>query len=80
MKTLILKIDNAINASKIYEVVKLFKGVKQAHIVTPIEVRKSIKSDTITSVKEDIGLLKAIKEGRTGKFVNTEEFIKELRK
>ena len=41
MKTLILKIDNAINASKIYEVVKLFKGVKQVHLVTT-EYKKKV--------------------------------------
>ncbi len=30
--------------------------------------------------KEDIGLLNAIKKGRSGKYVNTDTFIKELRK
>jgi hypothetical protein len=68
MKTLILEIDNSSNASKIIEAVKLFKGVKNAHIVTPDEI------------KEDIGLLSAIKKGRTGKYVNTGDFLKELRK
>lgn len=29
---------------------------------------------------EDIGLAKAMKEGRTGKFVNTETFLKRLKK
>jgi len=80
MKTLILKIDNEINASKIYEVVKLFRGVKLAHFVTPGEEKKSSKSDIKTIEKEDNGLLKAIKKGQTGRMVNTEEFIKKLRK
>jgi hypothetical protein len=30
--------------------------------------------------KEDIGLLKAIKEGRTGKYINTESYLQKLRK
>jgi len=30
--------------------------------------------------KEDIGLIKAITHGRTGKYVNTENFVKKLRK
>jgi len=29
---------------------------------------------------EDIGLAMAIKKGRTGKFVNTESFLKKIRK
>ena len=80
MKTLILKIDNEINASKIHEVVKLFRGVKLAHFVTPEEEKKNSKTDIKTIEKEDNGLLKAIKESRTGRMVNTEEFIKKLRK
>lgn len=80
MKTLILKIDTEINASKIYEAVKLFKGVKLAHLVTPGEEKKSSKNEIKTIEKEDSGLLKAIKEGRTGRTIDTEEFIKKLRK
>jgi hypothetical protein len=68
MKTLILEIDTTSNATKIVEAVKLFKGVKNAHIVTPDDA------------KEDIAMLSAIKKGRTGKYVNTEEFLKDLRK
>lgn len=30
--------------------------------------------------KEDIGLLQAVKEGRTGKYVNTEDYLQKLRK
>jgi len=30
--------------------------------------------------KEDIGLIKAIKRGRTKKYINTESFIEKLRK
>ncbi|MDP2338656.1 MAG: hypothetical protein Q8N05_19850 [Bacteroidota bacterium] len=30
--------------------------------------------------KEDIGLLKAIKEGRTGKYINTDSYLQKLRK
>jgi len=30
--------------------------------------------------KEDIGLLNAMKKGRTGKFVDTDSFVKKLRK
>ena len=68
MKTLILEIDTTSNATKIVEAVKLFKGVKNAHIVT------------LDDAKEDIAMLSAIKKGRTGKYVNTEEFLKDLRK
>jgi len=79
MKTLILKIDNAINASKIYEVVKLFKGVKQARIVTSEEEKEVLHNNSKADEKEDLELLTAIEEGRTGRFVNTEEFLKKLR-
>ncbi len=68
MKTLIVEIDTTSNASKIIEAVKLFKGVKNAHIATPDDA------------KEDIGMLSAIKKGRTGEYVNTENFLKNLRK
>jgi len=30
--------------------------------------------------KEDIGLLQAVKEGRTGKYVSTEDYLQKLRK
>ncbi|MEA3447697.1 MAG: hypothetical protein U9Q98_04490 [Bacteroidota bacterium] len=30
--------------------------------------------------KEDIGILNAIKQGRTGEYVNTDNFVKKLRK
>jgi len=80
MKTLILRIDNKTNASKIVEAVKLFKGVKQAHILSPTEEKKSLKAESKSEDKEDMGLLAAIKEGRTGKYVNTGEFINKLRK
>lgn len=80
MKTLILKIDNAANASKIYEAVKLFKGVKQARIVTSEEEEEVLHNNSITDENEDLKLLAAIEEGRTGRFVNTEEFVKKLRK
>ena len=80
MKTLILKIDNATNASKIYEVFKLFKGVKQARIVTTEEEKEVLLKNSKSEEKEDLELLTAIKEGRTDRFVNTEEFVKKLRK
>jgi hypothetical protein len=80
MKTLILKIDNAINASRIYEVVKLFKGVKQARIVTQEEEKEVLNMDSKSVEREDLELLTAIQDGRTGRFVNTEEFVKKLRK
>ena len=80
MKTLILKIDNTTNASKIVEAVKLFKGVKQAHILTQTEEKRSLKAELKSDDEEDLGLLSAIKKGRTGKYVNTEEFINKLRK
>ena len=80
MITLILKIDNATNASKIKEAVMLFNGVKQAHLVTPSEEKNISKTKSKTTEKEEIGLLIAIKEGRTGKFVYTEDFIQKLRK
>jgi hypothetical protein len=80
MKTLILKIDNAINASRIYEVVKLFKGVKQARIVTQEEEKEVLHMDSKSVEREDLELLTAIQDGRTGRFVNTEEFVKKLRK
>jgi undecaprenyl pyrophosphate synthase len=80
MITLILKIDNAINASKIKDEVMLFKGVKQAHLVTENKEKSILKAKSKTTEKEDIGLLIAIKEGRTGKFVTTEDFIQKLRK
>ena len=80
MKTMILKIDNAINASRIYEVVKLFKGVKQARIVTQEEEKEVLNMASKSGEREDLELLTAIQEGRTGRFVNTEEFVKKLRK
>lgn len=30
--------------------------------------------------KEDIGLLQAVKEGRTGKYINTDDYLQKLRK
>lgn len=30
--------------------------------------------------KEDLGMIQAVKEGRTGKYVNTESYIEKLRK
>jgi hypothetical protein len=30
--------------------------------------------------KEDIGLLQAVKEGRTGKYVSTEDYLQKIRK
>jgi hypothetical protein len=80
MKTLILKIDNANNASKIYEAVKLFKGVKQARLVTSEEEKKVQLYNSKADAEEDLELLNAIKEGRTGRLINTDEFVKKLRK
>lgn len=65
METLILKSDSAINIKLIAEIAKKM-GIK-AKILTEQE-------------KEDMGLLNAIKKGKTGQYVNNEDFIKKLRK
>jgi hypothetical protein len=65
METLVLRSDSAVNIKLIAEVAKKM-GIK-AKILT-------------TEEKEDIGMLNAIHKGRTNEYVNTESFIKKMKK
>ncbi len=61
----------------------LLHSESKSDMLLLVELAKKIgiKVRLITDEEiEDIGLSNAIKEGRTGKYVNTEEFVKKLRK
>jgi len=65
MQTVVLQSESKNNMSLLIQLVK----------------KISIKVRLLTDEEiEDIGLSNAIKKGRTGNHVNTEEFIKKLRK
>jgi len=64
MQTLVLSSDSAVNIRLIAEVAKKM-GIK-AKILTDEE-------------NEDIGMLNAIMKGRTGEYVDKEDFIKKLK-
>jgi hypothetical protein len=65
MQTLVLNGESAADIKLIAEIAKKM-GLK-AKILSEVE-------------KEDIGMLNAIKKGRTKQYVNTESFIHNLRK
>jgi len=65
MQTLVLSSDSAVNIKLIAEIAKKM-GIK-TRILTDEE-------------KEDIGMLNAINEGKTGQYVNNEDFISMLKK
>jgi len=65
MQTLVLKSDSASNIKLIAEIAKKM-GVK-AKILTDEE-------------KEDIGMLNAIMKGKTGQYIDNEDFVKMLKK
>jgi len=65
MQTLVLKSDSASNIKLIAEIAKKM-GIK-AKILTDKE-------------KEDIGMLNAIMKGKTGQYIDNEDFVKMLKK
>jgi hypothetical protein len=61
----------------------LLTGSSKAEFSLLIELAKKlgIKTTLLSEDElEDMGLAKAMKEGRTGEFVNTESFLKRLKK
>ena len=50
------------------------------HIVTQAEKKEVLNMDSKSVEREDLKLLTAIQEGRTDRFVNTEEFVKKTKK
>jgi hypothetical protein len=53
---------------------------KNLQILIELAERLGIKTKVLTEEQlEDIGLIKAIKKGRTGKFVDTNEFLDSLK-
>lgn len=65
MQTLVLKSDSASNIKLIAEIAKKM-GIK-AKILTDEE-------------KENIGMLNAIMKGKTGQYIDNEDFVKMLKK
>ena len=65
MQTLVLKSNSAVDIKLIAEIAKKM-GIK-AKILTDEE-------------KEDIGMLNAIMKGKTGQYIDNEDFIKKLKK
>ena len=60
----------------------LFSGKSEKSIELLIELAKQlgIKTKVLSQEEiEDAGLLKAIKKGRTGKFIDSDEFLKNLK-
>jgi hypothetical protein len=70
METLVIKIDNKINAAKIKEAVKQFKGVK--------EVSEKLNLSDIDKL-ENTSILKAVKAGRKTPKVDESEILKALK-
>ena len=65
MQTLVLKSDSAVD-------IKLVAGIAK---------KMGIKAKILTEEeKEDFGMLSAIKKGRTGHHIDSEDFVKMLRK
>ncbi len=65
MQTLVLKSDSAVD-------IKLIAGIAK---------KMGIKAKILTDEeKEDFGLLSAIKKGKTGQYIDNEDFVKMLRK
>ncbi|MGB4576372.1 MAG: hypothetical protein WBI06_05650 [Paludibacter sp.] len=65
MQTLVLKSNSAVDIKLIAEIAKKM-GIK-AKILTDEE-------------KEDIGMLNAIMKGKTGQYIDNEDFVKILKK
>jgi len=53
---------------------------KNLKILVELAERLGIKAKMLTDEQlEDIGLIKAIKHGRTGNFIDTDKFVKSLK-
>lgn len=66
METLIVQSKNKATALLVKKLLLEFKGIKNVSYLS-------------ASDKEDIALIKAINKGRTGKYVDTNTFLKKLK-
>ena len=67
METLLVKSKDKATAQLLKKLLKEMKGVEKVSVLT-------------TTEKEDIALANAIKKGKTGEYINTEDFLASLKK
>lgn len=60
------------------DLLELIRGIFKETLIEVLTQRRDLLEDALLDAFEDIGLVRAIEDGKTGEYVSKDEFLKKI--